>query len=207
MVNVQRKACQPVAAMETISRALLSLPLEHLSSSCVNSLVDQWVKAKRDISISHKEEASACEAQSWVITRKVEAFPLHLRKLLVETELRFCKTRFVFVLIYYVKQSCIAETEINAFSRTPSSLSSTALLAAVNHLLSLYSLGDSTVDIINKARVTVEKAILSKGLESGLYLLEDAALMLEPLACVSAYEQLAITHLWRVICVGEQQIK
>ena len=87
-----------------------------------------------------------------------------------------------------------------------SSLSPSVTLPVVDQLLSLYSLTDSSDDIIARARVTVEKAILLRGRGSPLSLLEEAMVMLEPLVGVRAYEQLAVTHLWRAICVAEQQI-
>ena len=93
LIDVQRIVCQPVVAMETITRALLSIPVVQLSS-CVNSLVSQWVKTKRKlISASDSTGASPCDAQGWVVTKGADSIPMELRKQFVEAELRLCKTR------------------------------------------------------------------------------------------------------------------
>ena len=91
-------------------------------------------------------------------------------------------------------------------THTHSSLPSSVTLPVVDHLLALYSLTDCYDDVIAKARVLVEKAVLIRGHGSPLPLLEEVMVMLEPLAGVPVYEQLAVSHLWRAICVGEQQI-
>ncbi len=92
-------------------------------------------------------------------------------------------------------------------SKTPSplfysssGLSCVALLPAVDALLALHT------SHTERARLTIEKAILSRGRGQATILLEEAMGILEHVGEARAYEQLAIAHLWKAICVGEQII-
>ena len=83
-----------------------------------------------------------------------------------------------------------------------SCLSPLALLPVVDALLTLHT------SLTHRGRLTIEKAILSRGHGQAKTLLNEAVLMLErsDFDDVGAYEQLAIAHLWKALCVGEQVI-
>ena len=81
-----------------------------------------------------------------------------------------------------------------------SSLPPPALLPVVDTLLTLHTTP------VEKARLTTKKAVLLRGCGQTFSLLEEAMELLSRLKVPQANEQLAIAHLWKAICVGEQII-